>query len=247
MTISIITGASSGIGAEYIKAVTELYPEIDELWLIARRIDKLNEQAKKYPLKKCVLLPLDLSKKESLEVLQNKLEETKPEIKVLINDAGCGEKVSFENQNLDDMMKIVELNCMGLIGVTKVCLPYILEKGTIVQLSSTSAFVPNTNLIVYCASKSFVKTFSLGLNEELKKRKINVCTVYPGLIMTDIVKDLSGAQRFVPKVSARDCAYKSLRAAKRGKKNYTTGLFYKIYRVICKVLPQELMVKFAGF
>ena len=206
MAVAVITGASSGIGAEYIKAVAELYPDIDELWLIARREDKLKEQASKYPEKKCVILPLDLGKIESLQALRIKLEEKNPNIKVLINDAGCGGKVMFKNQELEDMMGIVELNCRGLIGVTKVCLPFIHDEGTIVQVSSTSAFVPNTNLIVYYATKSFVKTFSLGLRQELKERKINVCTVYPGLVMTDIVKDITGAQRLVPKVSARDCA-----------------------------------------
>ncbi len=247
MAVAIITGASSGIGTEYIKAVTELYPEIDELWLIARREDKLKEQALKYPDKKCVILPLDLGKQESLRTLEETLKERNPDIKVLINDAGRGGKVMFESQELEDMMSIVKLNCMGLMGMTKVCLPYIHKGGTIVQLSSTSAFVPNTNLTVYCASKAFVKTFSLGLRQELKKRKINVCTVYPGLIMTDIVKDLSGAQRHVPKVSARDCAYKSLRAAKRGRSGYTTGAFYKCYRLLSKLLPQEMLVKIAGF
>ena len=247
MAVAVITGASSGIGAEYVRAVTELFPEIDELWLIARREDKLKEQAAKYPDKKCVILPLDLGKTEALYELREKLEQEKPCVQVLINDAGRGGKVMFQDQSLEDMMSVVDLNCRGLMGVTKVCLPYIPDGGTILLVSSTSAFVPNTNLIVYCASKAFVKTFSLGLRQELKSRKINVCAVYPGLVMTDIVEDLTGAQKILPKVSARDCAYKSLRAAKSGRSGYTTGGFYKCYRVLCKILPQELMVKFAGF
>lgn len=85
---------------------------------------------------------------------------------------------------LESMLKIIDLNCKGATAVTKVCLPYIINGGTILEVSSTSAFVPNTNLIVYCASKSYVSALSLGLREELKDRHINICAVCPGFMLT---------------------------------------------------------------
>lgn len=63
MSIAIITGASSGLGTCYVDAVTKLFPEIEELWLIARREDRLKEVALKYPDKHCVVIPMDMSDK----------------------------------------------------------------------------------------------------------------------------------------------------------------------------------------
>ena len=61
MSIAVITGASSGLGVCYIDAVTKLFPEIDELWLIARREERLKKAAEKYPDKHCVIIPMDMA------------------------------------------------------------------------------------------------------------------------------------------------------------------------------------------
>ncbi len=93
----------------------------------------------------------------------------------LINDAGMSIGSPFEDMELESMLKIIDLNCKGATAITKVCLPYIIDGGTILEVSSTSAFVPNTNLIVYCASKSYISALSLGLREELKDRHKDCC------------------------------------------------------------------------
>ena len=88
MSIAVITGASSGIGVCYIDAVTKLFSEIDELWLIARREERLKEAAMKYPDKHCVIIPMDMADMSSFEILEEKLKNNNPQIEVLINDAG---------------------------------------------------------------------------------------------------------------------------------------------------------------
>ena len=118
-------------------------------------------------------------------------------------------------------------------------------------MSSTSAFVPNTNLIVYCASKSYVSAFCLGLREELKHRKINVCAMCPGLMLTEMNRhngkaDLTRGQKRLPVIDPKVAAVKSLKAAKNGRAVYTTGAFYKCYRLLAKLVPHTLLVKFAG-
>ena len=188
MSIAVIIGASSGLGVCYIDAVTKLFPEIDELWLIARREERLKKVAKKYPDKHTVIIPLDMADMNSFKILKEKLKANNPQIKVLINDAGMSIGSPFENMELESMLKIIDLNCKGATAITKVCLPYIIDVGTILEVSSTSAFVPNTNLIVYFASKSYVSAFSLGLREELKDRHINVCAMCPGFMLTEMTK-----------------------------------------------------------
>ena len=247
MSIAVITGASSGLGVCYIDAVTKLFPEIDELWLIARREERLKKVAAKYPDKHCVIIPMDMADMSSFKILEEKLKTNNLQIEVLINDAGMSIGSPFEDMELESMLKIIDLNCKGATAITKVCLPYIIDGGTILEVSSTSAFVPNTNLIVYCASKSYVSALSLGLREELKDRHINVCAVCPGFMLTEMTKPaLTKEQCRLPVIDPKTAALKSLKAAKKGRAVYTTGAFYKCYRLLAKLIPHTLLVKFAG-
>lgn len=251
MSIAVITGASSGLGTCYVDAVTKVFPEIEELWLIARRENRLKEVASKHPDKRCVVIPMDMSDMNSYEGLTEKLRQQKPQIKVLINDAGIAGGAPFEEMELSRMLKIIDLNCKGATAITKVCLPYLVNGGTILEVSSTSAFVPNTNLIVYCASKSYLSSFCLGLREELKHRRINVCAMCPGLMLTEMNQHngklgLTKKQKRLPVIDLKAAAVKSLKAAKNGQAVYTTGAFYKCYRLLAKLVPHTLLVKFAG-
>ena len=247
MSIAVITGASSGLGVCYIDAVTKLFPEIDELWLIARREERLKEVAMKYPDKHCVIFPMYMADMSSFKILEEKLKTNNAQVEVLINDAGMSIGSPFEDMELESMLKIIDLNCKGATAIAKVCLPYIMNGGTILEVSSTSAFLPNTNLIIYCASKSYVSTLSLGLREELKDRHINVCAVCPGFMLTEMTKsELTKGQSRLPVIDPNTAALKSLKAAKKGRAVYTTGAFYKCYRLLAKRIPHTLLVKFAG-
>ena len=87
MKIALVTGASSGMGREFVKQISQKYPKLDEIWVIARRIDRLSELQKevKTPLK---IIGLDLTKDESLNEFESILAEYKPDVKILVNSAG---------------------------------------------------------------------------------------------------------------------------------------------------------------
>ncbi len=246
MSVAVITGASSGLGRAYVDAVLKIFPEIDELWLIARRADRLAEIAAAYPQKTVVPIPMDMANMKNYQMLQEKLDTEKPEIKLLINDAGVSAGGHFEEQNIEKMLGMIDLNVKGATAITRVCLPFIQNGGTILEVSSTSAFVPNVNLVVYCATKSYISAMCIGLREELKSRKINVCAVCPGLMLTEMPGKLTAQQQRLPQIDVKKAAVRSLKAAKRGRSVYTTGAFYKGYRLIAKLMPANLMVKFAG-
>lgn len=246
MQIAIITGASSGLGTAYVEAVTKVFPEINELWLIARREDRLKQVAAKYSDKRCTIIPMDLSDMDSIVRLQEKLKEEKPEVRLLVHDAGVCIGGSFESMPLEKALSMIDLNCKGAVAVTRVCLPYIVDGGTIVEVSSTSAFVPNTGMVLYGATKSLVYEMCIGLKQELKTRHINVCAVCPGMMATEMTANPSKGQSRLPYVDVNKAAFNSLRAAKRGRGVYTTGAFYKFYHVLAKLLPQTFMVRFAG-
>lgn len=246
MATAIITGASSGLGTAYVDAVTKVFPGIDELWLIARREDRLRQVATKYPDKKCVIIPMNLSNMSSFAALEQKLQEEKPEVRLLVHDAGVCIGGTFESIPIEKALSMIDLNCKGAVAVTKTCLPYIADGGTIVEVSSTSAFVPNTGMVLYGATKSLVYEMCIVLRQELKPRRINVCAVCPGMMATEMTSNPSKGQSRLPYVDVNSAAVNSLRAAKRGRAVYTTGAFYKFYRVLAKILPQTFMVKFAG-
>lgn len=94
MDIAVITGASSGLGRVFSEKVLDRYPMLDEIWLIARRKEKLQSFADKYPDRKIRILPLDLSQPSAYGSLDELLTEEKPNVKVLINNAG------FEREGL---------------------------------------------------------------------------------------------------------------------------------------------------
>ena len=89
MKVAIITGASAGLGREFLRAMPKAYPDIEEYWLVARRREKLVEAAKDVP-RQCRIFPLDLTKDESYEKFAEVLEREKPEVRMLINNSGCG-------------------------------------------------------------------------------------------------------------------------------------------------------------
>ena len=95
MVTAVITGASSGLGKEYINAIINQYPSVDAFWLVARRKELLKEIAQEHPDKTIAAISLDLGEEESLEIFEKLLKENQPEIKVLVNNAGYGKCTDF--------------------------------------------------------------------------------------------------------------------------------------------------------
>ena len=142
MITAVITGASSGLGKEYINAIIAQYPTVDAFWLIARRKELLKEIAEEHPDKTIAAISLDLSKSESLRLFEQLLKENNPEIKVLVNNAGYGKGVDFFSSNCALQTGMVDLNCRALTGVMRVCLPYMLDDSLVLNISSIAAFAP---------------------------------------------------------------------------------------------------------
>lgn len=250
MKVAIVTGASSGVGKAFVSEIEKNHKDIEQIYLIARRKDKLEEIASSYKDMKFKIIPLDLGSESSYEEFQNILKEEKPEIRLLINSAGLDNVSSFINQDIKYIENMINLNCKGLAIMTRLALPYMSKNSSIIQISSVSAFAPNVRQVVYSATKSFVKAFSLGINEELKKDKINVLTVFPGLMLTEMTYDFTNKKKYsyirsLPILNVEKVVRNSLKRAKKGKSSYTPGTFYKFYRFMCKILPNKLIVKFA--
>ncbi len=245
MNVAVITGASSGLGKFYVEAAAK--ENYDEIWIIARRREILEQIAKDN--KKIKVLALDLTKESDLEFYKNELSVSGAKVKLLINNAGFGKLGDFDEMDKKDCGGMVDLNCKALTVMTNVTLPFMSEKSEIINVCSIAAFAPNPRMAVYCSTKAYVFSFSKALREELKKHKINVMAVCPGPMDTEFLSlaniEPGSSKTFdtLPRVSPEKIAYKSLKKSKKGNAVYTESAFYKFYRVLGKLLPHNLVMK----
>ena len=183
MKIAVITGASAGIGREFVYAVDRQY-ELDEIWVIARRKERLEELSAscKTPLR---AVCLDLSKLDSVDGYAAMLDAEKPQISILVNAAGCGVFGPFAENDLKKQLSSAQLNSLALTAMCHVSIPYMRSGSAIVNMGSNSAWQPVPYQTVYGASKSYVLSFSRALGRELRSAGIHVMCVCPGWIKTE--------------------------------------------------------------
>lgn len=250
MNIAIITGASSGLGVEYAKAVMEMDPHLDEIWLIARRGDRLEAFAKAHRQVTFRPVVLDLALDESYDELARLLEEVRPNIKILVNNAGYERSGAFTTMAESDILSMINLNVKGFTMINRVCLPYM-KRGSIgIMTCSVSSFCPVPLQAVYSASKIYVRYLSWALAEEVRKDGIHILAMCPGNMDTEMNPKGGHSQSDkvdrLPFLDMRVITRRSLQLARRGHQIYTPGGFYKAYRVASKALPTAWMIKIVG-
>ena len=178
MRIAVITGASSGLGREYVRQLAGKFPGIDEIWAVARRKDRLKalDALTDVPVRP---VPLDLTLPSSIDTLEKMFRDEQPDIAVLINAAGFGKIGGYSAVSREDLDGMIDLNCRAAVDVTCVSLPYMKRGARILEICSTSAFQPFPYLNVYAASKAFLYRYSRALRFELLGKEISVTAVCP--------------------------------------------------------------------
>lgn len=247
MNIGIITGASSGLGVVYLKNVIKLYPNLDEVWIIARRKERL--EALKNEFGNVVIKPIaiDLALNESYSELESLLLTTKPNIEILVNNAGFERTGSLKVMNNKDILSTIDLNIKGFTMINHLCLPYM-KKGSVgIMTGSVSSFCPVPYQAVYSGSKIYVRFLSRAIREEVKKQGINFLVMCPGNMDTEMNPKGGNSQSpmvdKMPFLDMNKITLKSIKKAKKGKAIYTPGMFYKMYRLFSKILPSAFMIK----
>ena len=250
MKTAIITGASAGLGLEFVSQLEENFPGIESVWLISRTAAKLEEAATRLKNAKAKILPLDLCSEEDIDSFEATLAEEKPEIYLLVNNAGCGNLGNIGDNSWRTETRMVDLNIRALTAVSTACVPHMIRGSKIINISSIASFCPNPRMTVYSSSKSYVSAFSRGLGEELKNRGITVTAVCSGPMGTEFL-DIAGirgnSKTFdtLPWCDPKKVVAGSYKAAIAGRSVHTPRAFFKLYRFIAKILPQCIMVKFA--
>ena len=245
MKIAIVTGASSGMGREFVLQLNQ-YVQVDEIWVIARRQEALES------LKAEVSTPvravfLDLLNEQSFETFAALLEAEKPDIRLLVNAAGFGKFGSFENISSDDDCRMIDLNCKALVMMTRLCIPYMPAGSHILQLDSLSAFQPVPYITTYGATKAFVLSYSRAMNRELKDRGIRMMAMNPGWVKTEFFNHAcqtnDKVQYYDRLYEADFCVAYALKDLYRSKKDYSIhGFPVRMQVRLVKLLPHSVVM-----
>lgn len=244
--IAIVTGASSGIGREFVKLLLKR-TEIDEIWIIARNADRLQSMVAEFG-DKLKSVPMDMSNIEQIKSLTDTLKNADAKISFLINSAGFGKFGSCSDVGIDESANMINLNISGLVAMGLVCVPFMARYSRIINIASQASFQPLPYLNVYSATKAFVRNYSRALNVELKERGITVTAVCPGWMNTAFIDrgktdTAKSVNKFVNMVTPDVVAEKALRDSLRGRDISTYSLYVKFNRLIAKLLPQRLLMK----
>ena len=246
MSIAIVTGASSGLGREFVIQICKKHPELREIWVIARRKNRL-EQLKENCGCKLRILPFDLSGLEDLLELKKLLKKEKPKIQILMNGAGFGKYGEFANSIYEDNLSMIDVNCKSLTAITYLCIPYMKRGGHIVFMASAAAFLPQPRFAIYAASKSYVLSFSRALRAELSHKKIHVMAICPGTVATDFFrishkgKDLAPYKK-VFMANPQKVVAAAMKHMKIKKEISVYGVPMKCFYILSKMVPHKLLI-----
>jgi short-subunit dehydrogenase len=222
----LITGASKGIG----RACALLFArEGARLILTARDRGELDAVAREAAPAETIVIPADLTIPASIESLCAEARTQAPSIDVLVNNAGAGLSARSFDAPPDLARKMLELNFMAPVEITRRLLPAIPRGGAIVNLSSIAGKVPLPWFTLYSSSKYALNAFSDGLRMELAGAGIQVLSVCPGYVGTDFGQNVlygeiperaAGSRRF--KISAEQCAEAIRGGLRKGKRTVVT-------------------------
>ena len=231
------------MGKDFVK---ELQKEknVDEIWMIARRKERLDTMAEKTD-GKLRAFALDLTDQSSFQIIQNMLKTERPQIQYLVNAAGAGRMGKVSDIAYQEHAFVLDINVKALTCMSRICLPYIGNGGHIIQLCSGSAFMPQPEFASYAASKSYVLSFSRALRQEVKKKGITVTAVCPGPVNTEFFEaagsEIAPAKkRFL--VESKDVVRKAMKDAKSGKELSVYGMSMKLVHLAGKMLPTRVVL-----
>jgi short-subunit dehydrogenase len=219
--LSLITGASSGIGKELARIHAS---KNGDLILVARRIEELEklklELEEQFKIKVWVI-EQDLTVKNAAANVYNFAKNNNLEIDYLFNNAGFGGHGFFVDRPIEKDLEMIRLNVSALVELSHLFLQDMKKRksGKILNTASTAGFLPGPLQATYFATKAFVVSFSEALAHELKPHNISVTALCPGPVKTEFEKTagMTGGNLFEKAASAKSTAEKGYRAMEKGK------------------------------
>ena len=255
---AVITGASSGLGAEFAR---QLAPRAHRLLLVARRADALAQVRQEiqagHPKLQVHLCPADVTTEAGRSDVIRRVDDLRIDPNLLINNAGRGDYGSFGSAEASTIQAQVDLNIVALLLLTRALLPGLCGQASadrpaaVLNVSSLAGELPLPDAAVYAASKAFVTSFSAALGVELADRHVLVSALCPGPTPTpfsqtarraggaDTHRGGQGMLRMPPEVVVR----RGLEALQQGEAQVFPGLGVRLAAVLFRAAPRWLVCR----
>jgi short-subunit dehydrogenase len=250
MVAALITGASSGLGAEFARQLAQRGADVV---LVARDREALaglaTEIGERWGVG-CEVLPADLTRREDLAQVVARLADQERPIEVLVNNAGFGLPLSFEDNDIEDEDRHLEIHVAAPMRLTHTALNAMLARGhgRIINVASVAGFTPRST---YGAVKGWVISFSRWANITYAPRGVTVTAVCPGFTHTGFHERMGmpPGDEGVPGLLWLDAprvVREALRDVARGKAVSVPSLRYKALVALTRVLPDRVVVSVAS-
>lgn len=247
--IAIVTGASSGVGREFVRQIdTGNAGHIDEIWLIARRRERL-EDIQRLTRHETRIFDLDLCDSASFDIVEKALENSHDtNVALLVNSAGFGKFGNFSSIGKVANTNMIRLNCLATVEMCYRTLMHMHAESRIINMSSAAAFLPLPHASIYSATKRFVLDFSRSLNAELKDVRIYSCAVCPKFMHTEFL-DAPGDQQAVQNLcrvgfeNVEDVVKTALHNSQKQRDISISSCDVAALHVATKILPTSLVLK----
>lgn len=237
--VAIVTGASSGMGMEYAHELSK-QPDVDEIWLVARRRDRLEKLAAEISCAARIICA-DLTSGDDIEKIDRELEKRHPSVSYLVSAAGFGKFGTWDTIPASANDAMIDLNCKAMVHITTVVLPYMGRGSHVLEIVSCSAFTPLPHLNVYASTKAFMQSYVRALRWEVRKRGICVTAVCPGWVKTEFMKhaETTGhdVRHYIGAQKPRTVVRRSILANKCHFAIATCGVGAFVLRIVGKFLP----------
>lgn len=244
--ISLITGASSGIGRDM---AFEFADRGYDLILVARSFDRLkevkNEIIKKYDKCNVLIMKCDVSNVESVKNLYNDVRKEFVNIDVLVNNAGFGDCGKFYETDLEKDISMINTNILGLHVLTKLFLQDMVKvnKGYILNIASIAGFMPGPLMATYYSTKAYVVRLTRAIAKELKvvNSKVRIAAFCPGPVNTEFNKNANVIFSLKGQ-SSSDVAKIGVNGLfKSNKVVYFSSVLIRIVACLAKIMPESFM------
>jgi uncharacterized protein len=247
--LALVTGASSGIGADLAR---ELARDGHDLVLTARRGEPLGRLAAELaPLgARATIITADLSKPGAAAELDGQIQSRGLVIEVLINNAGFGDAAPFHEAEPAKLSAILQVNVLALTELTRLALPGMVarRRGRVMLVASTAGFQPGPGMAVYCASKAYVLSLGQALSQELRRTGVKVTTLCPGATATGFAAAANAQDRplfkrkLIPVMDSAEVAAAGYAALKAGRPVVVTGALNKLTAATTRLVPRRILL-----
>ena len=245
--ITLITGASSGIGRELARVFAR---NGHDLAVVARRKDRLEALATEIEAshaRRPTVIVADLEKPEALSIIEAALGSTGAEPQYLVNNAGFGLLGRADAGDRKAQLAMIDLNMRALTALSLALIPALeRHKGGILNVGSMAGFLPGPGMAVYYASKAYVRSFSDALHHELKPRGIRVTNLAPGPVPTEFGERAGSKSINTPSLLTQNAEYVAelgYRGLMEGKRLVVPGRLNRAVVELVSLVPRGLLLK----